>query len=84
MSTNKKKNSHKKKPANHYNPQKAASAANTAQIGEQEKVVKSKSEKAYAPQPDSKPLIVRILVLTLAAVMILGIVVGSVATGMGF
>jgi hypothetical protein len=41
-------------------------------------------QKAYAPKSDSKPLILRILVLTMAAVLILGMVVGTVATGAGF
>jgi hypothetical protein len=65
----KKKNSRKKN---------TAQAQNTAQNAPRAE------QKAYAPKSDSKPLILRILVLTMAAVLILGMVVGTVATGAGF
>lgn len=73
----------KKKKNRYGNPEKNIAAQQAKEAAAQAKENANdgyeKSSKAFAPAPASeKPMFMRILVLAIAAVMVLGIVVGAV------
>ncbi|MBQ7070315.1 MAG: hypothetical protein IJM87_03405 [Ruminococcus sp.] len=41
------------------------------------------NKKAYAPVEQKKPMIMRIIVLALVAVLVLGLIIGTVVNGIG-
>ncbi|MBQ6632822.1 MAG: hypothetical protein IJH80_01325 [Ruminococcus sp.] len=41
------------------------------------------NKKAYAPVEHKKPMIMRIIVLALVAVLVLGLIIGTVVNGIG-